>query len=91
MEKQVQKATPAALENHTRNFIEAVKTNDRSILKCGIETGSIAAINAHMGNIAYKTGRKLHWDQEKGEFINDKEANDLVKARYHNGWELPVV
>lgn len=86
-----QKATPDALEKHTKNFIEAVRANDRSNLKCGIETGSIAAINAHMGNIAYKTGRKLHWDQEKGFFKEDKEANELVKATYHNGWKLPVV
>lgn len=91
VEKEFQKGTPNALENHTRNFIEAVKSNDRSNLKCGIETGSIAAINAHMGNIAYKTGRKLYWDQVKGAFKDDNQANELVKANYHNGWKLPSV
>ncbi len=91
VEKEFNKATPNALDKHTRNFIESVRSNDSSKLNCGIETGSIAAINAHMGNIAYKTGRKLHWDQETGQFTNDKEANELIKARYHNGWKLPVV
>lgn len=89
--KDLQPSQGNALENHTRNFIESVKANDRSYLRCGIETGSVAAINAHMGNIAYKTGRKVNWDASKGLFLNDEEANRLVKADYHNGWELPVV
>lgn len=77
------------LDNHTKNFVEAMKKNDASILKCGIETGSVAAINAHMGNIAYKTGRKIYWDQATQSFKNDKAANDLIKVDYHNGWKLP--
>ncbi len=77
------------LDDHTKNFVEAIRKGDASLLKCGIETGSIAAINAHMGNIAYKLGRKLHWDAEAGSFRNDTEANALVAAHYHNGWTLP--
>ncbi|AEI47553.1 Gfo/Idh/MocA family protein [Runella slithyformis] len=77
------------LNDHTKNFIQAIKDNNPKILKCGIETGSIAAINAHMGNIAYKTGRKVYWDATTGAFKNDAEANALIKAHYHNGWQLP--
>ncbi|WP_186758007.1 Gfo/Idh/MocA family protein [Echinicola salinicaeni] len=79
-----------ALDKHTRNFIDAIAANDESMLHCGIKTGSVAAINAHMGNIAYKTGQKVYWDAEKGLFT-DKEANKLVSAHYHNGWELPKI
>lgn len=79
------------LLDHATNFVEAMKKNDASVLRCGIETGAVAAINAHMGNIAFKTGRKVYWDAAKGMFKNDKEANDLMKANYHNGWKLPVV
>jgi predicted dehydrogenase len=75
--------------DHAKNFIAAIQANDPSLLKCGIETGAIAAINAHMGNVAFKTGRKVYWDAEKGAFKNDKEANALIKANYHNGWKLP--
>lgn len=80
-----------ALDNHTKNFVEAIKANDASMLKCGIETGSIAAINAQMGNIAYKTGRKVYWNAEKGQFSNDDEANALMRANYQNGWKLPKI
>jgi len=79
------------LNEHTKNFVQAIKDNNPAILKCGIETGSIAAINAHMGNIAYKTGRKVYWDATAGNFKNDPQANTLSKASYHNGWKLPVV
>ncbi|MBD2703190.1 Gfo/Idh/MocA family oxidoreductase [Spirosoma sp. BT702] len=79
------------LGEHTKNFVQAIKTNDPSILKCGIETGSIAAINAHMGNIAYKTGRKVYWDANTKGFKNDTQANAMIAAHYHNGWKLPVV
>ena len=86
----LQKSEGNALEKHAANFVEAITTNDSSKLNCGIETGSIAAINAHMGNIAYKTGKKLYWDLEKEKF-DDDEANNLLKANYHNGWELPKI
>lgn len=74
---------------HAQNFVNSIKSNDSSKLKCGIETGSIAAINAHMGNVAYKTRRKVYWDKDKGMFKNDAEANALIKANYQNGWKLP--
>lgn len=80
----------SALEGHAANFINAIVQNDASLLNCGIKTGSVAAINAQMGNIAYKTGEKVFWDAAKGAFTS-KSANALMKARYHNGWKLPVV
>jgi hypothetical protein len=77
------------LQQHCQNFVAAMEKNDASLLKCGIESGSVAAINAHMGNIAFKTGRKIYWDAQKGNFGNDPEANQLISAKYHNGWKLP--
>jgi predicted dehydrogenase len=79
------------LDLHTQNFIAAVKKNDQSILNTPIRSGSIAAINAQMGNIAFKTGRKVYWDAKQGNFGSDTEANKLIKPVYHNGWEMPAV
>jgi hypothetical protein len=61
------------------------------MLNTHIKSGSVAAINAQMGNIAYRTGRKVYWDPSKGMFKNDEEANKMIKANYHNGWEVPKV
>ncbi|HPG06645.1 MAG: Gfo/Idh/MocA family oxidoreductase [Saprospiraceae bacterium] len=75
------------LDLHTQNFIQAIKNNDPGSLKCGIRTGSVAAINAHMGNIAFKTGRKIYWDSARNQFKNDAEATALIQPTYHNGWK----
>ncbi|MCB0578010.1 MAG: Gfo/Idh/MocA family oxidoreductase [Phaeodactylibacter sp.] len=77
------------VKDHAQNFVDAIRANDPGMLKCGIETGGIAAINAQMGNIAYKTGRKIHWDDRMGLFKDDKEASALIATEYHNGWALP--
>ena len=77
------------LDLHTQNFVAAIKANDPSILNTHIESGSVAAINAQMGNIAYKTGEKIYWDAQKGNFGKNKAANKLIKANYHNGWKVP--
>ncbi|NJB69994.1 putative dehydrogenase [Saonia flava] len=79
------------LDLHQENFIKAVRANDSSLLNTPIESGSVAAINAQMGNIAYKTGEKLYWDAKQGNFGNNEKANKLIKAQYHNGWEKPLV
>ena len=78
----------SALDKHAENFVAAITSNDASKLNCGIKTGSIAAINAHMGNIAFKTGEKIYWNADKGQFTS-KEANKFINAEYHNGWKLP--
>ena len=79
------------LDRHTLNLVTAIRTNDASILKCGIDTGSVAAINASMGNIALLTGRKVHWDAAANQFTGDAEANAMMKARYRAPYVLPIV
>jgi hypothetical protein len=60
-----------------------------STLACGLESGSVAAINAHMGNVAFEVGRKVYWGSVAGSFEGDAEANAVLVRRYHNGWALP--
>ena len=79
------------LDLHTKNFAEAIKANDTSLLNTPIDSGSIAAINAQMGNIAYKTGEKVFWDAASGSFMKNKAANKLMSASYQNNWKLPQV
>lgn len=79
------------LDMHTTNFLEAIRNNDPSAANCAPISGSTAAINAHMGNVAYKTGRKVYWDNASKSFGSDDEANALIHAKYHNGWKMPKV
>jgi len=77
------------LDLHTKNFMEAVKSRDANTLNAPIQVGYDTALVSHMGNVAYKTGKRLYWNTEEGKFTDDA-ANKLTRAAYHNGWELPV-
>ncbi|MEQ8881021.1 MAG: Gfo/Idh/MocA family oxidoreductase [Cyclobacteriaceae bacterium] len=79
------------LDFHTKNFVDAIKANDPSMLSTHINSGAIAAINAHMGNVAYRTQSKVYWDAEQGRFKDNDQANAMINASYQNGWELPEV
>jgi len=79
------------LDLHTKNFVDAIRANDASRLKCGIDSGSVAAINASMGNIALKTGRKLFWNARAQQFENDAQANELTRSTYRAGYQVPRV
>lgn len=79
------------LDLHTQNFIDAIKKNDQSALNTPIKSGSVAAINAQMGNIAYRTGSKVFWDASQEKFKDNPAANEMISPVYHNGWEIPTV
>lgn len=74
---------------HAKNFIAAIKGKEK--LNCDIYNGRNVALNAQIGNIAYRLGRKINWDDNNKRIINDAEASRLTKANYHNNWKLPLV
>jgi len=43
-----------------------------------------------LGNIALKCGKRLEWDGVKGEFTNDKNANQYLTKQYPAGWKFDV-
>ena len=75
------------LSNHMANFIDCVKT--RETTNCPVEIAAGVARTCHLGNIAFKTGRRLYWDSVKHQFENDKEADSYLTPNYRAPWELP--
>ena len=86
----LQKKVDNGLDLHTYNFIEAVKANNPSLLNAPLEIGSHIAKLSQMGNIAYRTGKKIYWNKERQQF-KEAEANRLLAAPYHNGYKLPKI
>jgi predicted dehydrogenase len=77
---------PVSLE-HTRNFIDAVKSNTRAI--CNIETAVRSDTLPQLAAIALKARRKLAWDPEAESFRDDGAANALLAKRPFRGeWTL---
>jgi predicted dehydrogenase len=75
---------------HTGNFLEVVKSRKMEDLKCPVQDAAHVATVCDMGNIAFRSGKKIYWDNEKRNFT-DKDANEFLAAKYHNGYELPKV
>lgn len=75
-------------DQHAVNFVDCIKSRNQPV--CDVATGSHVATVSHLGNIAYRLGRKVYWDAEQQTFKDDQEAQAMVKANYHNGWKLPV-
>jgi predicted dehydrogenase len=74
---------------HAANFIQCIKTREKPI--CDIEIGANVAINAHLGNIAYRLGRKVYWDTNTNSFPKDPEAQAMTKRNYRKPYGLPMV
>ncbi len=72
--------------NHYVDWIEGCKT--------GSPTGSpfdyaskLTEAN-HLGNVAYRLGKKLEWDAEALRATNAPEADNLIQREYRKGWSL---
>jgi len=82
----LRKSRQNGLDAHTANFLECIK--NRKDPNCTIEMGRDAALVAHLGNIAYRTGKKLEWNNLDSIISNDSEANTFLKPDYRSPWKL---
>jgi predicted dehydrogenase len=66
-------------DDHHGNFLDCIKTKKECIASADIAHHSIAV--GHLGLIAIKLGRKVQWDPQKEQFVNDPEADKLLQPR----------
>ena len=76
-------------DNHMGNFIECMKTRKPPVAEA--EIGHRSASICHLGNIALRLGRKLNWDPQKEQFVNDDEAQKMVSREMRKPWSYDVV
>jgi predicted dehydrogenase len=89
IEKQLIKPTDNGLDNHWKNFIDVVRSRKMEDLHCSIEAGAHVATVAQLGNISYRSGKKLSWDA--GKFTDEAVNKEFLMKEYHNGYSLPKV
>ncbi len=73
-------------EAHVKNWIDCLRTRKDPV--CPIETGRLAALYTHMGNIALRTNSKLTWNDSGKNFGNNAAANEFLMPDYRNPWKL---
>ena len=76
------------MEGHMANFFHCVKTRERPISDVWTHTNSVNA--CHMANLAMLLARKLRWDPEKYQFVDDDEANALMSRKQREPYGIKV-
>lgn len=76
------------LPAHHQNFLDAIRNG--TPLHCDAEVGHLSASLAHLGNIACRVGRTLHFDEARERVVGDDEADRLLSRTYRPGhWAVP--
>jgi len=73
-------------QNHYGNFLECMKTRKQPA--CPVEIGHRSNTICVIVHIAMKLGRKLKWDPQTEQFIDDQEANSMLHYEYRQPWKL---
>ena len=73
-------------KGHQRNFLDAVKTRGPTI--CPIDVAVRTDTVCHLTDICTRLGRKLRWDPQKEDFVNDPEASRMLSRPMRSPWHL---
>jgi predicted dehydrogenase len=71
---------------HHKEWIEACKTGSPTTCPFSY-SGPLTEAN-HLGNVAFRAGRKLDWDRAGMKFPNAPEAERFLSRTYRDGWVL---
>jgi predicted dehydrogenase len=74
------------VSSHYAEWIEACKTGKPALANFEY-SGWLTEAN-HLGNVAYRVGKKLEWDPESLRARNAPEAAPFLRREYRKGWEL---
>ena len=76
---------PKSLGHHAE-WLHACKTGEPTT--CNFEYAGWLTEANHLGNVAYRTGKKLNWDPEKLRASNAPDADRFIRREYRKPWKL---
>ena len=74
---------------HLQDWLDCIHSRNRPI--ADVETGHRSVSVCHLVNITRATGRKLQWDPDREQFVNDALANQYLNRTRRSGFELPAI
>jgi predicted dehydrogenase len=72
---------------HLREFLDAIKSRNLETT-CNVRYGHRVTKAGLLANIAFRTGRRLHWDDARERFRGDKAADKYLQRKYRRGYKL---
>jgi predicted dehydrogenase len=79
----------AEIEPHFVNFLDCMRSRRWQDLNADILEGHMSTAMMLMGNIAYRTGRKLTFNGNAEKFIGDEDASTYLTRQYRPPYVLP--
>ncbi|HET6384536.1 MAG TPA: Gfo/Idh/MocA family oxidoreductase [Armatimonadota bacterium] len=72
---------------HEREFLNSIKSREET--SCSFANDLPLHVALNLAHVSLRMGRKIHWDADKFEVINDREANADISPHYRGPWKLP--
>ena len=72
---------------HIQNFFDCMRTRKRP--NADVEIGHRSISVSHLANITRELGRRLRWNPDKEQFVDDPKADALLERPRRKGYELP--
>ncbi len=72
--------------SHYADWLDACRNGTQA--SANFEYSGILTEANHLGNVAYRIGKKLQWDPVNMRATNAPEADALIRCPYREGWEL---
>ncbi len=90
--KQVEDFTPPAPSipdspGHLREFLDGIKARNLETT-CNVRYGHRLTKLGLLSNIAYRTGRRLEWDDTRERFVGDGEADKYLSRKFRKPYAL---
>lgn len=71
-------------EDHARNFLDCIKSRKDPVEP--VEAGHRTASMCHLANIAMQLRRKIRWDPEKEQILDDSQASQMLSRPIREAW-----
>lgn len=73
-------------KGHYAEWIHACKTGAPTT--CNFEYAGWLTESNHLGNVAFRAGKRLEWDAAKMKATNCPDADQFIHREYRKGWKL---
>jgi predicted dehydrogenase len=72
---------------HSREFLDAVKARNLETT-CNVRYGHRVTKPGLLSNIAFRTGRRIHWNDEQERIVSDSEASRYLRRKFRKDYKL---
>jgi predicted dehydrogenase len=74
------------VSSHHQEWLAACRSGEQC--SANFEYSGLLTEANHLGNVAYRLGKKIHWDAANLKCIDCPEADPLIQREYRPGWTL---